>query len=108
MSIRDNIEEIQTLVDQERAASGGHSATAMELQNKAVAAILGGASAWDEYMKMFSKNNTQLTKLRPEPNTDENFERNLARSYLVGNGNCGAASPDGTEYLFGVTGTLDY
>ena len=108
MSIRTNIEEVQTTVDQQRSSSGGDSPLANELQLKAVATILGGASAWENYMKKFAKNSAELDRLRAEPNTDEFFERNLARSYLVGNGNCGAASPDGTEYLFGVTDTLDY
>lgn len=108
MSIRTNIEEVQTTVDQQRSGSGGDSPLANELQEKAVATILGGASAWDNYMKKFAKDTDEMNRLRAEPNTDENFEKNLARSYLVGNGNCGAASPDGTEYLFGVTDTLDY
>lgn len=108
MSIRTNIEEIQATVDQQRANSGGNSTMANDLQKKAVATILGGASAWENYMKTFAKTSAELNRLRAEPNTDEFFERNLARSYLVGNGNCGAASPDGTEYLFGVTDTLDF
>jgi hypothetical protein len=108
MSIRTNIEEVQATVDQQRANSGGRSSLANELQEKAVATILGGAAAWENYMNAFAKDEKELGRLRAEPNTDENFERNLARSYLVGNGNCGAASPDGTEYLFGVTDTLDY
>ena len=73
-----------------------------------MATILGAAAAWEDYMKMFAKDGAELNRLQAEPNTDENFEKNLARSYLVGNGNCGAASPGGTEYLFGVTDTLDY
>ncbi len=108
MSIRENIEEIQATVDQQRSGSGGNSPMANDLQKKAVATIMGGAAAWDNYMKSFAKNSIEMNRLRAEPDTDENFEKNLARSYLVGNGNCGAASPDGTEYLFGVTDTLDF
>lgn len=108
MSIRENIEEVQTTVDQQRSSSGGNSPMANELQVKAVATILGDAAAWENYMKMFAKDSAELSRLQAEPNTDENFEKNLARSYLIGNGNCGAASPGGTEYLFGVTDTLDY
>jgi hypothetical protein len=117
LSIRDNIKRIEEKIRQEKADSGDlqTSETAQKIQKLAVAAIIGGAADWEPYMKIFATDENDkldedaLQRLRPEPNTEEAFERNTARAYLIGNGNCGPNSVDvptaGMD--FGVGGNLD-
>ena len=86
-------------------------AVRLDVQQKAVAAILGGADSdeWVVYMSQFAEDDADLKILMPEDNGDpNNFQRNLARAYLVGNGNCGAASPGiiGGGLDFGVDAIL--
>lgn len=116
--IRNNIKRIQEKIRQEQAASPDlrTSKTANDLQELAVAAILGGAADWEPYMKFFATDEDgqlhedALQRLRPEPNTKANAERNVARAYLIGNGNCGANSVDGPSggMEFGVGDALDF
>lgn len=95
---------------------GSNEEAGHDLRRKAVAATIGGgkSAAWREYMAQFADENN-LDKLiaedLPQPDqpvdSDANqpvFQRNLRRSYLVGNGNCGADSPNGgTAFLlFGI------
>lgn len=61
-------------------------------------------------MQLFAKDETELAKLRPQANASEDNEiaaKNVARAYLVGNGNCGAESPMGMPLSFGVEDILD-
>jgi hypothetical protein len=116
LRIRQNIKRIQekTKLEQEASEDGKTSQTALDLQVKAVAAILGGAADWEPYMTVFAtdENNVldtdALARLRPEPNTVANSERNKARAYLIGNGNCGPLSVDGPDMEFGVGDNLDF
>ena len=57
-------------------------------------------------MEIFARSDEELARLMPEPETDANFARNLARTYLIGNGNCGALTHE--NLLYEVTDTLDY
>ena len=114
--IRHNIKKIQEKIKQEQDASddGRTSQTANDLQEKAVAAILGGAPEWEPYMMIFATDEKgylhedALARLRPEPNTEESASRNKARAYLIGNGNCGPMSVDGVDMEFGVGDQLDF
>ncbi len=102
MSIRSNIvavmEEIQN----------GNNTLGNSVQAKAVNAIKAGegSPAWEEYMKMFSQSPEQLARLLPTDDTQGVFEMDLARTYLVGNGPCGAITT-GLHLLDGVGDTLD-
>ncbi|HVE59418.1 MAG TPA: hypothetical protein VNB22_21590 [Pyrinomonadaceae bacterium] len=114
--IRDNIKRIQEKIKLEQEASddGKTSQTANDLQEKAVAAILGGAAEWEPYMVIFATDEKgflhedALARLRPECHTGESVSRNKARAYLIGNGNCGPMSVDGPDMEFGVGDTLDF
>ncbi|MCY7375240.1 MAG: hypothetical protein LH472_04630 [Pyrinomonadaceae bacterium] len=109
MSIRTNIEDKQTEIDEERAVSPtGDSAIANDLQGRAAAAVRGDEGAWDNYMKTFAKDSTEMARLQPDPAGVPNSPQNLARAYLIGNGICGPASPGGTELSFTVGDTLDF
>ena len=57
-------------------------------------------------MNLFAKDSGELAKLMVEPSNEDNFERNLARTYLVGNGNCGAYTT-GYILIYGVDQALD-
>jgi hypothetical protein len=110
MAISDNIREIQDKINNEFGSS--NTPTGDELREKAVAAIFEGANSaeWNNYMQLFAKTDDELAKLMPEPNPNSDQEisdRNLARAYLVGNGNCGAESPSGAPLSFGIGTTLD-
>ena len=114
--IRDNIKRIQEQIKQEQDESddGRTSQTANDLQEKAVAAILGGAADWELYMMIFATDEKgllhedALARLRPERHSEESASRNKARAYLVGNGNCGPMSVDGVDMEFGVGDHLDF
>jgi hypothetical protein len=110
MAISNNIQEIEDKITNEFGSS--NTPTGNEVREKAVAAIFEGANSkeWKNYMQLFAKTNDELAKLMPEPNPNSDREitgRNLARAYLVGNGNCGAESPSGTPLSFGIGTTLD-
>lgn len=108
MSIRENIEEVQSAIEAERLVSPtGDSAIANALQIKAAAAIMGGENQWNDYMKGFAKTSDEMAKLQPDTDDLPNSPKNLALAYLVGNGNCGPASPGGTQLIFTVGDTLD-
>lgn len=108
MSIESNIGAKQAAIDAERASSmTGDSAIANDLQVKAAAAVHGGSSEWTDYMREFATTAEELALLMPETNGLPHSPKNLARTYLVGNGVCGAASPGGTELSFTVGDTLD-
>ena len=109
MSIEKNIEDKQTAINAQRAASAtGDSAIANDLQVKATAAVQGGTTEWDNYMKEFAKDSSEMARLQPEAGGTPSSPRNLARAYLIGNGICGPASPQGSELSFTVGATLDY
>ena len=79
------------------------------IQAAAVRATIGGAKSWKEYMSLIVDGDPALlAKLKPLPADPENkkvFKRNLALSYLIGNGNCGATSTTGL--IYGVGDELD-
>lgn len=109
MSIESNIADKQAAIDNERANSiNGESAIANDLQAKAVAAIYGGTFEWEIYMREFATDTSELARLMPETNDSVTSARNIARTYLVGNGICGPASPGGTELSYTVGDLLDY
>lgn len=102
MSIRTNIQKVIDEIQKPENAELGD-----ELQKKAILAIKGGEGSppWKEYMQMFAENDEQLARLMPTDNTKDDFEMDLARTYLIGNGPCGALTV--TRLLFGVEDTLD-
>ncbi len=109
MSIESNIADKQSAIDAERATSPtGDSAIANDLQVKASAAVHGGDSEWETYMREFASTTDELARLMPETNDLPTSPRNLARAYLIGNGVCGPASPGGTELSYTVGDTLDF
>lgn len=102
MSIKTNIEEIMQDIQ------NGNSTLAVSIQAKAVAAIQAGEGSpeWIEYMEMFSQNSEQLARLTPTDNSANQFDMDVARTYLVGNGVCGAATT-GEGLDFGIGDKLD-
>ena len=101
MTFKDKVQAVEDLIKKE-VESDGTSATGDEVRKRAVAATFEGKV--DEYMSIFTTEWDELAKLRPETNQNGNpavFERNTTRSYLIGNGNCGAAST-GNSLLWGV------
>jgi hypothetical protein len=108
MSIKDKITAVQQLIDQQRLSTG-HSTKAIELQEKAAAAILGGAAEKEAYMRIFTDDPDELAKMKPDPAIPPHSGKNLAIAYLMGDGNCGSASPQGPGLglLFGVSDILD-
>ena len=102
MSIRSNIEEIMT------AIQNGDEALALEIRAKSVAAIKGGegSQGWGDYMQMFAKNSTELARLMPTDTTQGEESFDLARTYLVGNGTCGVDTT-GFRLIQGVDDKLD-
>lgn len=114
MAISDNVRRVQKQIEAERMASddGATSQISLDLRDKAIKAMFGGAAEWDDYMKVFATdaNNvisqSDLAKLRPEePIDNDNFDRNKARAYLLGNGTCGSQSPlpPGLDFTVGTT-----
>ena len=101
MSIRTNIEQVMNLIQT------GDDKLGQEIRAKAVAAIKGGdgSAAWETYMSVFSQSPAQLARLLPTDSTLNDFNFDVARTYLVGNGTCGAET---TEFLIeGVDDKLD-
>jgi hypothetical protein len=102
MSIRTNIEAIMAEI------GGGNEALGQSMRVKAVNAIKAGAgsSEWLDYMGQFSQSAEQLARLTPTDDTLNEFDFDVARTYLVGNGVCGAATT-GDTLIFGVEDKLD-
>ena len=85
MTIRDNIREKRTAVVAEQPNGGPVSA---KLKEKAIAAILGGAAEWVNYMRLFAKTPGELARLIPSDGTQDDAEKREARAYLVANAVC--------------------
>lgn len=102
MSIRSNIESIMATI------AGGDTALGLEIQAKSVAAIKGGegSAAWADYMALFGQGAEQIARLTPSDETVNDAEMDIARTYLIGNGTCGAETT-GTTLLQGIGDTLD-
>ncbi len=102
MSIRSNIEEVMERI------RGGDEVFGEDVRRLAVSAIKSGegSTSWAEYMSMFSKTPAQLARLIPTDVTKDVYEKDVARTYLVGNGTCGV---DTTKYhlIEGVDDKLD-
>ena len=110
--ISDKIKEKEDQIKEEFALPQPQRTTGNEIAKKSVAAILGGPAEWIDYMNLFTGGDpANLAKLMPELNTEPPnpiiTNRNRARAYLVGNGNCGGESPAGVPLSFGVWTTLD-
>jgi hypothetical protein len=107
MSVQSKIQAVQNKINTERAA-GGTSQTADKLQVAAAAAILKGGDKVEAYMQLFEPDAAELARMLPDGG-DAHTGKNLARAYLMGNGNCGPNSPQGSQFglLFGVGGILD-
>jgi hypothetical protein len=101
MSIRSNIEAIMSQIQ------GGDTDLAHEIQAQAVAAIKAGQGSdeWETYMGRFAADSTQMSRLLGTDSTQNDFNMDIARTSLVGNGTCGATS---TGIILGDIGdTLD-
>jgi hypothetical protein len=122
MSIRANIEKVMGKIQAENAeienfevgdadsvvARPRISETGKIVRQKAVAAIKSGegSPAWEEYMKMFAADERELARLLPADATKDVFDMDVARTYLVGNGTCGAETT-GFHLIEGVDDKLD-
>ncbi len=102
MSIRTNIEEVMTRIRK------GDEALGETLRKKSVEAIKSGEGSreWEEYMSLFAQDDKQLARLMPMDETKDVYEMDVARTYLVGNGTCGAATT-GFHLIQGVDDKLD-
>ena len=102
MSIRTNIEGVMEDIE------NGNTALGDEVRAKSIAAILAGTgtSEWSDYMGLFSTSPTELARLLPTDGTDTEEDMRQARTYLVGNGTCGADTT-GTRLIEGVWDILD-
>ncbi|MDQ3749891.1 MAG: hypothetical protein M3367_12915 [Acidobacteriota bacterium] len=103
MSIRSNIEKI---IKQVQDATPD-TAQGDEIRRKAVDAIMKGEGSkeWRSYMEMFAENEEQLARLIPTDDTKGVYEMDVARTYLLGNGPCGAQTVD--RLIYGVDDKLD-
>ena len=101
MSIRKNIEDVMNNIQAD-------SNVGLDIQEKAVNAIKSGegTTAWRTYMAMFAQNERELARLLPTDETQNVFKMDVARTYLVGNGTCGAETT-GFHLIEGVNDTLD-
>lgn len=102
MSIRSNIEGIMEQID------GGDTALGNTVRSRAVAAIMAGTGSpeWENYMSMFSTSPAELARLLPTDESEGVPEQDQARTYLVGNGTCGAETTGG-RLIEGVWDILD-
>lgn len=102
MSIRSNIKAVML------AIQNGDTALGVSIRAKAVGAIKAGEGTpeWIEYMEQFSQNAEQLARLTPTDDTQDVFDMDVARTYLVGNGTCGAETT-GFHLIVGVEDKLD-
>ena len=103
MSIRTNIEKIIKQVQE----AAPNTALGDEIRRKAVEAIRKGEDSkeWRAYMEMFAENEEQLARLIPTDDTKGVYEMDVARTYLLGNGPCGAQTVD--RLIYGVDDKLD-
>ena len=107
MSIRNNIEAVMEQI------RNGNETVGQGVREKAVAAIKGGqgSEGWTAYMEQFSQSPEQFARLAPDQSVADEFD--VARTYLVGNGTCGAETTGGGEtgtgtgLIFGVWDKLD-
>ncbi len=102
MSIRTNIEEVMKRIRE------GDKALGESVRKQAVDAIKGGEDTpeWKEYMSLFARDEIQLARLMPTDETKNVYEMDVARTYLVGNGTCGAETT-GFHLIQGVEDKLD-
>lgn len=102
MSIRSNIEAVML------AIQNGDTVLGESVRAKAVSAIKAGEGTpeWIEYMEQFSQSTEQMARLTPTDDTLDVFDMDVARTYLVGNGTCGAETT-GFHLIQGVEDKLD-
>ena len=102
MSIRGNIEAVIEAVKIPENIDLGN-----ELQQKAIAAIMAGigTSEWRAYVQLFAKSSEQLARLMGDDRAQTDYMMDVARTYLIGNGVCGAITVD--RLLYGVDDKLD-
>lgn len=102
MSIRSNIESVMQQI------RDGDQDLGLTVRRKAVNAIKAGEGSpeWIEYMEQFSRSAEQLSRLTPTDSTRNVFDMDVARTYLVGNGTCGAETT-GFHLIEGVDDKLD-
>ena len=88
----------------------GNTGLGDQVRARSLAAITAGAGTdeWRQYMEMFSNptNPDELARLLPTDGSDIDPAMNQARTYLVGNGTCGADTT-GHRLIEGVWDTLD-
>lgn len=103
MSIRTNIEEVMEQIGGDNGETVGG-----EVQKQSVQAIKAGEGSpeWKEYMSRFAKDENQLARLLPTDDTKGDYEMDVARAYLLGNGTCGAETTR-FHLLDGVGDKLD-
>lgn len=103
MSIRSNIEAVMADLRDGSSAQLGET-----IRAEAVQAIKSGegSQAWETYMSRFSQSAEQLARLLPTDDTLNDFNMDVARTYLVGNGTCGAETT-GFHLIEGVDDKLD-
>ncbi|MEQ1764257.1 MAG: hypothetical protein ABL984_14090 [Pyrinomonadaceae bacterium] len=102
MSIRSNIEGIMDQI------GDGDTALGDTVRARSTAAILagGGTPEWETYMSMFSTTPEELARLLPTDESGGVPEMDQARTYLVGNGMCGAETTK-SRLIQGVWDILD-
>lgn len=84
---------IDKVIDRRDAVVNGGSGSpaTLEIQNKAIAAILGGlnSTAFETYMQQFANNSDQLNRLTAKDATAGDEVMDRRRAYIVGNFLCG-------------------
>jgi hypothetical protein len=100
MAISDNINDIAKAIHDEWQKFNNNlipdTPIATDVRTKSAAAIRSGqgSTEWVEYMRIFSKGNSQvLDRLVPNP-ADPDPVRQDARAYLVANGMCSMGTTD--------------
>lgn len=102
MSIRTNIEEVMKRIRE------GDKTLGESVRKQAVDAIKSGEATpeWKQYMSLFARDEVELARLMPTDDTKNVYEMDVARTYLVGNGTCGAETT-GFHLIQGVEDKLD-
>lgn len=102
MSIRSNIEDVM------RQIENGDVTLGNTVRQRSIAAIMAGDGTpeWETYMSMFSTTPAELARLLPTDTTAGDPSMDQARTYLVGNGTCGAETTGG-RLIEGVWDILD-
>lgn len=97
MSIKSNIEDVMKEIQE------GNTGMANDIQAEATQAIKAGmgSPAWTTYMNRFKQNAEQLARLEATDDTKDDPHMDVARTYLAGNGMCGAATT-GSNLNFGT------